>query len=104
MVAFWRIFLQLHVFCAAAIAFVTLGHAAEARPLPEPKPSGVVIHLFGPDSVMTPAPAGGGAAKPAGPAPDQNFGGILHQMFVTGDPNQKPGAAFAKGRAAGRGQ
>ncbi len=23
---------------------------------------------------------------------------ILRQMFVTGDPNQKPGAGFAKGK------
>lgn len=86
------------------MAFLALGGAAEARPLPEPKPSGIVIHLFGPDSVTTQTPAGGGAGKPTSPAPDQTFGGILHQMFVTGDPNQKPGAAFAKGRAAGRDQ
>ena len=89
MAAFWRAFLQLHIFCAA-VAFLTLSHAAEARPMPEPKPSGIVIHLFGSDS----------ASKPANEASDPNVGTILHRMFVTGDPNQKPGEAFAKGRAS----
>ena len=28
---------------------------------------------------------------------------ILHQMFVTGDPNQKPGANISKGRTANGG-
>jgi len=92
-----RVFLQLRILCATMVVFALSG-AAEARPLPEPKPSGIVIHLFGPDPVTNQAP-GSGAAKPSGTAPEQSFGGILHQMFVTGDPNQKPGAAFAKGRA-----
>lgn len=97
--------MQLHIFCAA-IAFLTLSRAAEARPAPEPKPSGIVIHLFGPDSVTAhvlstePAPAGGTMTKPASAAQDPSFGSVLHQMFVTGDPAQKPGAAFAKGRAS----
>lgn len=38
--------------------------------------------------------------KPASAAQDPSFGSVLHQMFVTGDPTQKPGAAFAKGRAS----
>jgi hypothetical protein len=91
--------LKLHVFCAA-IAFLTLSRAAEARPMPEPKPSGIVIHLFGPDSATTESTTGGTGTKPANTPSDQNVGAILHQMFVTGDPNQKPGAAFAKGRAS----
>jgi hypothetical protein len=97
--------LQLHIFCAA-IAFLTLSRAAEARPTPEPKPSGIVVHLFGPDSVTThvlsaePTAAGRTMTKPASAAQDPSFGGILHQMFVAGDPAQKPGAAFAKGRAS----
>jgi hypothetical protein len=96
MAAFGDPFLKLHIFCAA-LAFLTLSRAAEARPTPEPKPSGIVIHLFGPtDSTTT----GGTGTKPANAASNQNVGAILHQMFVTGDPNQKPGAAFAKGRAS----
>ena len=92
--------MKLHVFCAA-LAFLTLSRAAEARPMPEPKPSGIVIHLFGPDSATTaPTTSGGTGTKPAHAASDQNVGAILHQMFVTGDPNQKPGEAFAKGRAS----
>jgi hypothetical protein len=35
-------------------------------------------------------------AAPAGPT----LGGVLHQMFVTGDPNATPGQSFAKGRSA----
>ena len=66
--------------------------------MPTPKPSGIVIHLFGPDSVTTLCSAD--EPRPAGPPPVPSFGAILHQMFVTGDPTQKPGAAFPKGRAA----
>jgi hypothetical protein len=75
-----------------------LGRAAEARPEPPPEPSGTVIHLFGPNSVtahLLPA-------EPAGAAQTPSVGAILHQMFVTGDPAQKPGAALGKGRAADR--
>ncbi len=86
--------MQLRIFCAA-IALLALSRTAEARPV-EPKPSGIVIHLFGPDSVTTHLLP----TEPASAAPTPRFGTILHQMFVTGDPSQKPGAAFAKGRAA----
>jgi hypothetical protein len=73
-----------------------LGRAAEARPEPAPEPSGTVIHLFGPNSVtahLLPT-------EPAGTTRAPGLGALLHQMFVTGDPTQKPGADFAKGRAA----
>jgi hypothetical protein len=91
-------------------AFWTL--PAFAHQDPSPRPSGVVIHLFGPNSVtsgMLPtvsephatAQAGGGSkSAPAGDTGyvTPNMHDILHQMFITGDPNQKPGAGLAKGR------
>jgi hypothetical protein len=86
--ASWRLYLQLRIFCAVA-AFLAMSSAAGARPDPALKPSGIVIHLFGPDSV----PAAAADQEPS-------FGAILHQMFVTGDPTEKPGAAFPKGRAS----
>jgi hypothetical protein len=92
--------------------------AANARSNPPPKPSGIVVHLFGPDSIVSrivpdlpgetasPTPpshshpnSGQGAADAAniggGTAPAASYtetsaptlGDILHQMFVTGDPN-----------------
>jgi hypothetical protein len=74
----------------AAAAFLAMSGAALARPDPTPKPSGVVVHLFN-----APTPAAG-AKRPPG------WGAVLHQMFVTGDPNQKPGATLPKGRAGGQ--
>jgi hypothetical protein len=86
----------------AAAAFLAISSAAQARPDPAPKPSGIVIHLFGTNSVtahMLPtAPAHAGSSAAA--ASPSSFGAILHQMFVTGDPDQKPGAALSKGRAS----
>jgi hypothetical protein len=78
-----------------------------------PKPSGQVIHLFGPGSVLgnilPTGPASGRPAAPAGAAPagaappavaqayqEPTMGDVLHQMFVTGDPNQAKG--FPMGR------
>jgi hypothetical protein len=94
--------------------------AAWARNDPTPPPSGIVIHVFGPDSLMSnvlpnDTAGGAGGAKPAaggtsmaggsvtGTAAEQNYpeptmNEVLHQMFVTGDPDQKPGAALATGR------
>jgi len=83
---------------------------ATARQDPTPPPSGIVVHLFGQDSVMSnvlpTAPAGAQIAAPAGaqgttgqagaasggvaaePAyVEPTTGEILHQMFVTGDPD-----------------
>ena len=84
--------------------------AAQARQTPNPPPSGVVVHLFGPDSVASgilpsgaPAPAAGGTPAPAGGGSgyvEPSTSDILHQMFVTGDPNQQPGQALSKGKSA----
>jgi hypothetical protein len=92
--------------CLAAAAPVV----ATARQNPPPPPSGIVIHLFGQDSIMstvlptTPQAVGpnrptvstGGAPTPAYVEP--TTGEILHQMFVTGDPNdpQKPSTGRSK--------
>jgi hypothetical protein len=93
---------------------------AFARPQPVPPPSGIVYHLFGPDSLSshilpsapqaapaspagsTPAngaatPAASPASTPSGPS----WGDVAHQMFVTGDPAQEGAAALPKGKAAG---
>ncbi len=92
------------------LAGLVVGYAAQAqaqvvgRNAP-PKPSGKVIHLFGPDSVMGnilptgpgAAPASEGAstagAPPAGAPsyPEPTMGDVLHQMFITGDPTAGPG-------------
>ncbi len=82
--------------------------------MPNPPPSGIVVHLFGPGSVTSnilpeaspsPAPAGSppqAGAPAAQPASDgyvePSLHDVLHQMFVTGDPDAKPGAALAPGR------
>ncbi len=70
--------------------------AAQARLQPTPPPSGIVVHLFGPDSVLQGvAPALASApgsthpgAAPGGATPaEPSWGYVLHQMFVTGDPD-----------------
>ncbi len=87
---------------------------AAAHVDPPGKDSGIVIHLFGapaPDPAPVPpaAPAAGGsgtqattaqASGPAQPRPwiNPTGGDILREMFITGDPNQKPGANLPKGR------
>jgi len=78
------IYKRLMKFLLAALVLVCAG-AAQARQDPTPKPSGIVVHLFSPSP---------GTANPP------STGGILRQMFVTGDPAQKPGAALPKGKAA----
>ncbi len=88
---------------------------AKARLNPPPPPSGIVVHLFGEGSVMSnvlpTAPAGGSAVQGAlagqqassavtasgpsrtgiaAPQPayvEPSFGDVMHQLFVTGDPN-----------------
>ncbi len=100
--------------------------------MPEPPPSGIVVHLFGPDSITSnilpqaAAPAAsaptsnapmesaapGETAQPVGSAstvePGQpaatsyqgpSLHDVLHQMFVTGDPNITPQEKLAPGRA-----
>ncbi|WP_297371243.1 hypothetical protein [Acidocella sp.] len=90
---------------------------ALARSYLTPPPSGQVIHLFGPGSVLnqlpglgtnapaaapgvaaTPSPATMGGAEPGNAASSPTLHDVLHQMFVTGDPNATPGQSFAKGR------
>jgi len=95
--------------------------AAMARQDPVVQPSGKVIHLFGPNSVfnnLMPPPAGGGAAPaanntaaPGASAPanavagtpasasSNGSGGLLHEMFVTGDPSVPVSERLSKGRS-----
>jgi hypothetical protein len=109
------------VLLASLAAFPAL-----ARQDPTPKPSGIVIHLFGPGSITssgTPsapaqqagqgaAPDGGnsqsvqgasntqgGSTAAAQAAPSPTMGQVLHQMFVTGDPAQEAQPRFAPGRS-----
>jgi hypothetical protein len=74
--------------------------AALARQNQSPPPSGIVVHLFGQDSVMSnvlpTAPTGGrpqaagGVSAPQPAYVEPTTGEVLHQMFVTGDPNDPP--------------
>jgi hypothetical protein len=110
-----------------AAALLPAGEAL-ARPDHPGPDSGVVVHLFGPQSVFkkignaaepshgqtapvpaanAAAPASGSAqAAPSATAADNNtgngdMGGLLHQMFVTGD--GRPAATrLSHGRAAGQ--
>jgi len=85
---------------------------AFARPQPVPPPSGIVVHLFGPDSlashILPTAPGSAPASQTgtaAGSAPaasttsGPSWGDVAHQMFVTGDPAQEGAAALPKGKA-----
>ncbi|MDE8348046.1 MAG: hypothetical protein POG74_00990 [Acidocella sp.] len=82
--------------------------AALAGPQPNPPPSGVVVHLFGADSVMsnvlpTSAATALGAtssASPGTPAAEPTLGDIAHQMFVVGDPEHPPKPAPGKTQPA----
>jgi hypothetical protein len=116
-------------FALALLAATALpAGAAMARNNPAPPPSGEVIHLFGPDSVFNniipntessaAAPAAKAAAAPANapaatpsstkagtPASASSGGGwgdVLHQMFVTGDPNVPASERLSKGRTGGQ--
>ena len=91
------------VFRSMLIGLTLLATPAVARQMPEPPPSGVVVHLFGPGSVASnilpslapSAPATPGAA-PAVVEPSAND--VLHQMFITGDPSEPASAKLPKGR------
>jgi hypothetical protein len=97
---------------------------AYARQPPPAPPSGIVIHLFGPNSVSShflstgpaAAPSGSTAAgAPAGGASPSatngsgstaastesspTWGDVVHTMFVTGNPAQEGPAALPKGKA-----
>ena len=96
---------------------------AYARQTPPAPPSGIVVHLFGPNSLSShilptepeAAPAGNttagsapasGQAAASGAAPAAStytgptWGEVAHQMFVVGDPAQEGAAALPKGKAA----
>ena len=107
----------MHFHRLAAVAAMLLASAgiAHATRNPTPPPSGIVVHLFGPQGIMTPilpgddtnhstpgqsgaqAPAAGSAGGATASATasanslqtsdDPSLHDILHQMFVTGDPN-----------------
>jgi hypothetical protein len=114
--ALWRKFLKTRIL-PIVIAATCWASLAEARPQPTPPPSGIVVHLFGPDSVASnflPTDGSGNTAQgsraegaqagaPAGGAQstDPTMHGILHEMFVTGDPNMTPGQALSKGKTGG---
>ena len=98
-------------FTAVAAMLLASAGIAHATRNPTPPPSGIVVHLFGPHGIMTPilpdddtnhsAPGQNGAqGAPAGStasatdstnslqtSDDPSLHDILHQMFVTGDPN-----------------
>jgi hypothetical protein len=78
---------------------------ALARQDPTPPPSGIVIHLFGQGSVMSnvlPDVSAPGAPPRPATAPQSSgyveptMGDVLHQMFVTGDPNDPPKPSTGK--------
>ena len=115
--ALWRDNLKyLALILTVTVAGILAAGPALARGAPNPPPSGIVIHLFGPNSIgsqilpdsFIPGSGGGGSAKPEAeahgaaqtPYVEPTTQDILHQMFVTGDPNRKPGDAFAPGRDA----
>jgi hypothetical protein len=116
--------LTFNRFILPAVLFCCMAPGAQAARNPTPPPSGIVVHLFGPDSIMShvapglpgetaPAQTGGANAAvqpPAGqsaggqvsagapgvetPGASQaangdepTWGGVLHTMFVTGDPS-----------------
>jgi hypothetical protein len=117
--------LKFSYLAAAAASLVVSAGPALARHDPVPPPSGIVVHLFGPDSITSrvlpndlgfasapPAPAAsngtgtpvqgaavaGGPGAPANSYPEPTMHQILHEMFVTGDPNMAPGSNLATGR------
>lgn len=55
---------------------------------PKPKPSNVTIHLFGPDLVTQGNPPSSTNGAPA-VQPEPTLHEVLHEMFVTGDPQDK---------------
>jgi hypothetical protein len=110
--------LNFNRFTAVAAMFLASAGIAHATRNPTPPPSGIVVHLFGPHGIMTPILPGddtshsaqgqnGSQGATAGSATsatdnanslqtsdDPSLHDILHQMFVTGDPNDpnKPAA------------
>ena len=99
--------MKISKFCIVLSALCNAG-AAQARQPPNPPASGQVVHLFGPGSVASQfLPSGNAAATPGGSGAGSAYvepstAAILHQMFVTGDPGQKPGQAISQGRNKNR--
>ena len=98
--------MKIRQLCIVLAALCGAG-AAQARQPPNPPPSGQVVHLFGPGSVASQFLPGGNAAAPTGSGGSSGYvepttSEILHQMFVTGDPGQKPGQAISTGRRKSR--
>jgi hypothetical protein len=119
-------FLHSTRFTAVAALLLASAGIAHASRNPTPPPSGIVVHLFGPHGVMTPilpdddtshttagqntahGATGGastGSANSLQTSDDPSLHDILHQMFVTGDPNDpnkpasgRPGERQAVGR------
>ena len=56
MAAYLESFLVVTYFLRGGRSCLRMSRTAEARPDPAPKPSGIVIHLFGPNSVTTHLP------------------------------------------------
>ena len=89
----------VHLFGLGSITSNILPSLPGARP----RPSGAASAGMGMPGAGVPggpedatASAGSAAADPY----DPTMGQVLHQMFVVGDPDQKPGASIAPGRAA----
>ncbi|GAN79380.1 hypothetical protein SAMN02746095_00376 [Acidocella aminolytica 101 = DSM 11237] len=95
----------MKILTAAALGCLLAG-PTWARQDPKPKPSGIVIHLFGPAETSTPNVTTNGKGQIAtdtSSASDQSgqnpsWGDVLHQMFVTGDPAQDSKPSFPTGR------
>ncbi|HQT64502.1 MAG: hypothetical protein B7Z75_02925 [Acidocella sp. 20-57-95] len=99
--------MNLKILASGLILGVAVPVSAMARQDPLPPPSGVVVHLFGPDSIMsnviptTPQAGlagntGANTASSTGNAGNLSLGDIAHQMFVTGDPNDPSRPATGK--------
>lgn len=78
---------------------------ALAEKNPQPKPSGIVIHVFGPQMLtISAAQDKSGTASTSqapGASPESiSLGQAMHEMFVTGDPAQDGKPHFPRGRAA----
>ncbi len=80
--------------CITVFLLLAARQAEASRDPPKPD-SGVVIHLFGPKSVLSnvmpsmPGTAASSAGQPDSGYQEPGVSDILHQMFVTGDPNAK---------------
>ncbi|MDE8344762.1 MAG: hypothetical protein POH28_01110 [Acidocella sp.] len=98
--------MSLNLTITAACMLLLGATPAVARIDPPPPPSGIIVHLFGPNSVASnilPQPTAQKAAADtnAPPQATPDIHDVLHQMFITGDPNVRPGQSLPKGRQGG---